>query len=65
MLEHALEALKSMPRVPRREKKAVQRLCEQVESTLEALGTEQATQLVEHCEAAELAGLHRALGAVS
>eukprot|EP01047_Picozoa_sp_COSAG01_P013145 COSAG01_NODE_610_length_14860_cov_222.563647_4_plen_1950_part_00 len=65
VLEHGLEALESIPRVPRKHKKAVLLLCEQVESTLEELDTDQATQLVEQCEAAQLAELHRALGVVS
>eukprot|EP01047_Picozoa_sp_COSAG01_P087942 COSAG01_NODE_20460_length_952_cov_1.245018_1_plen_287_part_01 len=65
VLEHGLEVLESIQRVPRKEKKKVRRLCEQVESMLEELDTDQVTQLAEQCEEPELAELHRALGAVS
>eukprot|EP01047_Picozoa_sp_COSAG01_P064989 COSAG01_NODE_8694_length_2694_cov_71.102890_3_plen_725_part_01 len=65
VLDHGLEVLESIPRVPRKEKRAVRLLCEEVEKMLEGLDTHQATQLVELCEEAELAELHRALGVVS
>eukprot|EP01047_Picozoa_sp_COSAG01_P009425 COSAG01_NODE_387_length_17738_cov_14.410171_1_plen_1092_part_00 len=66
VLEHGLEALEhSMLHVPRRDKKAVRQLCEQVESALAELDVGQAMQPAERCDAAELGQLHRALGVVS
>jgi hypothetical protein len=65
VLEHGLEALESISRVPRKDKKVVRQLCEQVESVLEELDTDQAMELAEQCEAAELAELHLALSVVS
>ena len=64
-LEHGLEALESIPRVPREEKKAVRRLCEQVEGTLEELDIHKAMGLAEQCEAVQLMQLHSALNLVS